>query len=193
MRILLTVFMFLFVTSAWALPIPTEYIGHAYDDGWGYPATSSYVGPANRGGTFIGFRISQPYRVSIISGILRGAGEWERGSISMSLIRGSRNFRDTALLIPTNDIIFETERFTFPLDNQQQTVSHNASLDLEAGDYWVKYQGAAMYGHVIAQGFGIDGDVIESERMAGVHAPEPTTLLLMAGGILGAIRMRRKV
>lgn len=190
LRSMLVFLIVLFSNSqANAVIIPVERIGTAYNDGWWYPSTSTYVGPGNRGGTAFGFSISQRHRVSIITGILRGVGDpWLQGQVQMSLHRGSRFGHDNVGPLPSNDIILTTERFYFPMDSDQSSVVHNAQIDLAPGEYWLAFQGGTeSVGHIRAEGFRL-----ESEDLSGVHAPEPATLLLMGGGLAVLMRRRKK-
>lgn len=184
--------MFLFCSTAWSMPIETTPIGRAYNDGWWYVATSSYIGPGNRGGTALGFYIAEPVRVSVINGFVRGVGDaGGYGYVAMSLHRGSRFGHDNHGPLPSNDIIFQSERLAVllepnGLDTQHQ---HELNLDLEAGEYWVAFQGgSATPNYMVATGASFEG-----EEFASTHAPEPATMLLLGGGLLGAWRMRRKV
>lgn len=184
------IIMFLFCSTAWSMPIETTPIGRAYNDGWWYPAGSAYIGPGNRGGTALGFRLSEGYRLTVLKGFIDGIGDpGGYGYVAMSLHRGSRFGHDNVGPLPSNDIIFSSERNVVDFNADIITHSYETNLELEAGDYWVAFQGGSPnVGSMRARDYALEG-----EKMAGVHAPEPMTLLLMAGGILGAIRMRRKI
>lgn len=198
LRKMILFLMLIMPTVANGAIIPTEYVGRAYNDGWWYQATSSYIGPGNRGGTAIGFSLAQNYNVSMITGFINGIGSYPeiKESVIVSLYRGSMNFRDTHTPVPTNELIWESERVDLNLKLDEYTtvaVTNNLNTELQAGEYWLSYRGGTALASLRHEGFSLDGDILESERMAGVHAPEPMTMLLMGGGLLGAWRMRRKV
>lgn len=180
------------IVPAQAATIETTPIGRAYNDGWWYVATSAYIGPGNRGGTAIGFYIAEPARISVLNGFIRGIGDTGGyGYVAMSLHRGSRFGHDNHGPLPSNDIIFQSERMIVPLTPEGIDTQHSHELDIEltSGEYWVAFQGgSATPNHMIATGASFEG-----EKMAGVHAPEPATMLLMAGGLAGLLRFRRKI
>lgn len=168
--------------------VPFEPIGMVQSDGFWEQTTNTDIGKSSRGGTAFGFRLTEEYNVSTIRGFLRGYGDWDTGGLQMSLIRGSSNFRGTSILVPTNDIIFETERFTFPLDQSIHPVDHQVNARLAPNDYWINYNGSASFGSLNFSHIEIDGESLAG----GVHTPEPGTLLLLGGGLLGALRFRKK-
>ncbi len=186
-------FFLMMCSTAWAMPIETTRIGNAYNDGWWYVAGSTYIGPGNRGGTALGFFIAEPVRVSTLSGFIRGVGDdGGYGYVAMSLHRGSRFGHDNHGPLPSNDIIFQSERLAVPLSFEGINTRHDhaVNLDLESGDYWVAFQGgSATPNYMIATGATFEGENIGGESTV----PEPATLLLMGGGLAGAIWRRRKV
>lgn len=169
--------------------IPTEIIGRAYNDGWWYTANSNYIGPANRGGTAIGFNIAEACRVSMLKGFINGVGDpGGYGYVAMSLHRGSRYGHDNHGPLPSNDLIFASERRRVDFNAGDVMHSDAIGVDLDPGEYWLAFQGGSSHpGHMVAKGFTIEG-----ENMAAVHTPEPATMLLMGGGLLALFRKRRQ-
>jgi hypothetical protein len=167
--------------------IPTTSIGRAYNDGWWYTAGSSYISPANRGGVAFGFELSSQYRVSMITGFIQGVGD-EPGNYRMTLFGGSRYAYDGITPMPSDNKIWQSPAFVNPLNGDEVAHVAEADLDLDAGQYWLAYNGgSAGLSQVRASGFELQGD-----ELAKIHTPEPASLILMGSGLFGLMRLRRK-
>lgn len=172
--------------------MPTTSIGNAYNDGWWYPAGSSYLGPANRGGFAYGFSVNERYKVSSITGFVKGLGDIDRygvygnGGVSFQLHKGSVYGHDNIGPLPSNNIIYQSGNYSVPLNGSVFGVTEKTKVNIEAGEYWLSFHGGPINttGYMQAVGYELTGKV---------STPEPATMLLMGGGLAGMFWRRRKI
>lgn len=187
-KILLTLsVLFLYVSAAQAMLIPTNTESRAYNDGSWYSTNSSYVSPANRGGLAFRFVLDQAYNVSSIDGFVSGLGQGfsneSPANAQFSLYSGSSFGHDNAGPFPSNTVIYSSQNYSVPLDDQSRPYSEQTSLSLAPGEYWFGAQGGG--GVMRVDGYALHGD------LAQIHNPEPATLALVGGGLLAMFRRRR--
>lgn len=180
-------------TLAQAMLIPTTSIGNVNNDGtWG-PTGNTYIS-GNKGGFAYGFSLSESYRISSITGFINGLSDFDRngtyksGSYQMTLLKGSYFRGDSTNPLPNDTSIFQTDFFSTYLDSTSRPYTKQTDLTLDSGQYWLHFYGGAEGPvSVRASGYELHGDEFSS-----IHNPEPATMLMILGGLVGAWRMRRK-
>lgn len=177
---------------AQAVIIPTEHIGTAYNDGWWYNAGSSYIGPANRGGWAVGSLFAESWHVNSVEGFMKGWGDMfsPNGTVAFSIYKGSTYGHDQAGPFP-GERIWTSDNISVPLNGQTTGYSKIVGLDFEPGQYWFGVNGGST-GLMQVTGYQFEGDSVASQKFTDIHNPEPSTLVMLGGGLLALIRRRKK-
>lgn len=180
------------ISPAMALNVPFENIGQAYNDGYWYPATSTYINNANKDGYAYGFNVpelSQP--TNQFTFYLYGYGESQGFSnITVKLWKGSEFYRTSQIKIPSRELLSIYEPIRVDYTNSLGQYSIAGNID-QPGEYWLSFQGGTQY----AGGAQFNRMEISSPNLnlATVHNPEPATMFLMGGGLLALLRKRKAV
>lgn len=182
--VLMVAFLFCTVVPAHALLIPTESFGMARNDGTWFTTSSSYLSTGSKGGIAYGFTLDQAYRVTSLQGFINGFGEGA-GTVALAIYSGSNSKG-----MPSGNKVYESQRYNLVMDGQTTSYGGPVDIELAAGEHWFAFEGYANTPSVTqVTGYQLEGDL---SQMATVHSPEPTTMLMMGGGILAAWRMRKK-
>lgn len=195
MLVVMLVVSFQFNANA-LIPIPVELTNTGASDGrWYVGMENGYLGPANRGGWGQGFFISESYKVSSMRGFIKGTGDidyqgnFSSAFYSFELYKGVHI--DEYGFVPTGQKLAEIGPYEVILDGETKGLGERQldfDLELESGNYFFVYQGGNPMGATVyAKGFALEG-----EKMANVHTPEPGTMFLLGGGLLSALRLRKK-
>lgn len=136
------------------------------------------------------FRIDEEITVKSIEGWMSyiDFNKTNEAGADLVLYNGT-NFSDYFGMTQGGDKIFaQTFRFPVELNSSSPADWHgvnNINLTLPTGTYWLAYEKGIQGTSLMA---GNEARV----RMEAVHTPEPSTILLLGGGLLGLLRNRRR-
>lgn len=170
-----------------AMLIPTTPIGTAYNDGWWYRSSSTYLSTGNKGGTAFGFTLDQGYQISSLTGFISGFGE-TTNQISMSIYRGGLNG------LPSNEMLWQSQQHDLVLNGNNNAYNNIVDFNLSAGDHWFVFNGRPNTDAVAyATGYELHGELTEPSEFSSIHNPEPATFVLLGGGLAAILRRRREM
>ncbi len=175
-------------------PLYTERVAEKTRD-WGYTpnSTGGFMGGRSDslGGAFQ-FKVLETMNIDWLSVDARGynldSSRLEQSNFDFKLYWGSKQYRDTNYYVPDlNTLAYKsTAYFKDNVTTDRYFDDKMVKFDqtLKPGTYWL-----AREDNGSARDLKVDQI---SPRFATVHNPEPTTMLMLAGGLLGAFRMRKK-